>query len=139
MTKYFKKPPAKRINLIKIGSPYAFASEWETLLNNSIPNFNPGPTGLSLNDYLVPVYVKMIRRRYPVNLSTLCIPTPQDLEIIKESEKKAKAGLDIVATEPLGKSEFGKPLKKVTNEEYIEKLRQVQTSRQLGGNFLIKN
>jgi len=131
--KYFKKPPAKRINLIKIGSPYAFSSEWETLPTNSIPNFNPGPAGLSLNNYLKPVYVRMIRRRYPVNLSALCIPTLQDLEVIKESEKKAKAGLDIVATEPLGKCEFGKALKKVTSQEFVEKLRQAQTSRQLGG------
>lgn len=116
---------------MKIGSPFAFASDWATLISRNNP-FNS--TENSISEHILPVYVRMIRSRYPVNLATLSIPTAQDLERIKESEKSPKGGLDIVATEPIGKSEFDKPLKKVTSQEYIEKLVQVQTSRQLGGN-----
>ena len=124
---------------MKIGSPFAFASEWATLVSRNIPNANL--TEIPISEHILPVYVRMVRSRYPVNLATLCVPTAQDLERIKESEKNQKASLDLIATEPMGKSEFNKPLKKVTSQEYIEKLVQVQTSRQLGGNcfcFLLK-
>jgi len=120
---------------MKIGSPFAFASEWATLISKYIPNANL--TEIPISEYITPAYVRMVRSRYPVNLATLCVPTLQDLERIKDSEKDPKAGLEIVTTEPLGKSDFTKPLKKVTSQEYIEKLVQVQTSRQLGGNCFV--
>ena len=120
-------------------SPYAFASEWETASAQHSTILNPNINiELSLKDFLVPVYIRMVRKRYPVDQAMLCLPTIEELALIKKSEQKSESGPDSVHTEPIGKCSFDKPLKKVTQEEYMEKLREMQPSRKLGGNFRIK-
>ncbi len=93
---------------------------------------------IPLKDQLIPIYIKMVRKRYPVDLAFLCVPTQDDLPKIQESEEGVKPGTDMIYTEPLEKSEFSKPLKKVTPNEYIEKLRTIQLTRKLGGNIFLK-
>lgn len=132
MTKYFNKPPAKRINLIKIGSPYAFASDWEAIIREHSSQINP-LIPISLKENLVPVFVKMVRRRYPVDQAMLCVPTSEELEKIKHYESQTKGGQDIMYTEPLHKCEFPVALKDVSREDFIGKLKEIKVSRKVGG------
>jgi len=92
---------------------------------------------IPLKEKIIPVFVKMVRKSYPVDQAMLCLPTLEDLDYIKKSEKLHESGPDIVHTDPIEKCNFEKALKNVTPEEYIDKLRLVKPSRKLGGNFRI--
>lgn len=126
--------------MIKIGSPFAFASEWEKILARSLNTealAHINPTSLSsLNENLVPVYIKVVRRRYPVDLAMLCIPTEEDLLRINKIEENNTKGSEVIHIEPLGKANFEKPLHKVDTSDYLSKLKEVKPSRVVGGKFM---
>lgn len=84
----------------------------------------------------MPVYVKMIRRSHPVDQAMICIPTTEDLKRITDYIKCHKIGQDIIHTEPIHLSIFKGPLKDVSQEEYINKLKEIKPSRKLGGKNL---
>ena len=64
----------------------------------------------------------------------LCIPTPEDFQRMKTNENNINIE-DIIHTEPLIKCEFPSPLKSVSSEDYIEKLKNTQLSRKIAGIF----
>ena len=89
LVKYYKKPPSKRVNYLKILNPSPFYSCWELLFNNDKENKNTNIYNSSKNINIIPS-IKLLSDKNYLN---------QLMNITKNNGKKFLLSIEILTVE----------------------------------------
>ena len=130
VSKYFRRPPAKRVNYQRIGFAHPFAPGWSHFFGATD---NAQLLASHVQKHMTPVLVFQ-RKGIPQANAMLFAPSFEDETAMKELAAKEKGG--VIATEELHKRTTKLPLKKIPKQEYIEALEQTTASREVIGKQL---
>jgi hypothetical protein len=132
---FLRRPPAKRVNYVKIGSPFPFSFNFKEILDAA--NLVPTGTALMTHENVMSHYVnrnlRMLRNRVPKAWAYIYFPTEEDfVSLVKQyaTDNMTEDGLmngkhgEVICLQP----NIPKPGKTKDRHEYEQQLSQIELS-----------